>query len=115
MRYGFYLPTRGPTATREAVLAMAREGADIASVYLEEHKDADETVRLVEREGRRAVKFAGDVGDEHHVPAGVEPRRVGVVEEPAVGRRVAGDDDAGDAALPVGLEDADAEPGEQAA
>jgi probable F420-dependent oxidoreductase len=26
MRYGFYLPTRGPTATREAVLAMAREG-----------------------------------------------------------------------------------------
>src|SRR5215470_16051112 len=26
MRYGFYLPTRGPTATREAILAMAREG-----------------------------------------------------------------------------------------
>ena len=26
MRYGFYLPTRGPTATRDAILAMAREG-----------------------------------------------------------------------------------------
>jgi probable F420-dependent oxidoreductase len=26
MRYGFYLPTRGPTATREGVLALAREG-----------------------------------------------------------------------------------------
>src|SRR5262245_56084920 len=26
MRYGFYLPTRGPTATREAILALAREG-----------------------------------------------------------------------------------------
>ena len=26
MRYGFYLPTRGPTATREGVLSLAREG-----------------------------------------------------------------------------------------
>ena len=26
MRYGFYLPTRGPTATREGILALAREG-----------------------------------------------------------------------------------------
>ena len=26
MRYGFYLPTRGPTATRDAILAMARKG-----------------------------------------------------------------------------------------
>jgi len=26
MRYGFYLPTRGPTATREGILAVAREG-----------------------------------------------------------------------------------------
>jgi len=49
---------------RAVAVAMAREGADIAIVYLEEHKDADETVRLVEREGRRAIKFAGDVGDE---------------------------------------------------
>ena len=26
MRYGFYLPTRGPTATRQGILALAREG-----------------------------------------------------------------------------------------
>ena len=26
MRYGFYLPTRGPTATRDGILALAREG-----------------------------------------------------------------------------------------
>jgi len=26
MRYGFYLPTRGPTATRESILKLAREG-----------------------------------------------------------------------------------------
>ena len=26
MRYGFYLPTRGPAATRDGILALAREG-----------------------------------------------------------------------------------------
>src|ERR1700741_1171526 len=26
MRYGFYLPTRGPTATRDGILALARQG-----------------------------------------------------------------------------------------
>ena len=49
---------------RAIAVAMAREGADIAIVYLEEHKDADETLRLVEDEGREAIKIAGDVGDE---------------------------------------------------
>jgi NAD(P)-dependent dehydrogenase (short-subunit alcohol dehydrogenase family) len=49
---------------RAIAVAMAREGADIAIVYLEEHKDADETLRLVEDEGRSAIKIAGDVGDE---------------------------------------------------
>jgi NAD(P)-dependent dehydrogenase (short-subunit alcohol dehydrogenase family) len=49
---------------RATAVAMAREGADIAIVYLEEHKDADETVKAVEAEGTRAMKFAGDVGDE---------------------------------------------------
>ena len=49
---------------RAVAVAMAREGADIAILYLEEHDDARETARLVEAEGRRAVLFAGDVGDE---------------------------------------------------
>ena len=49
---------------RATAIAMAREGADIAIVYLNEHKDADETVELVEAEGRDAIKIAGDVGDE---------------------------------------------------
>ena len=43
---------------------MAREGALISIVYLEEHDDAQETVRLVEAEGSQAILFAGDVGDE---------------------------------------------------
>jgi NAD(P)-dependent dehydrogenase (short-subunit alcohol dehydrogenase family) len=49
---------------RAVAVLFAREGADVAFVYLNEHKDADETVRLVEAEGRRCIKFAGDVGDE---------------------------------------------------
>ena len=49
---------------RAVAVAMAREGADIAIAYLDEHRDAEETVGLVEAEGRRAVAFAGDIGDE---------------------------------------------------
>jgi NAD(P)-dependent dehydrogenase (short-subunit alcohol dehydrogenase family) len=49
---------------RATAVAMAREGAKVAIAYLEEHKDAEETVRLVEAEGGAAIKFAGDVGDE---------------------------------------------------
>jgi NAD(P)-dependent dehydrogenase (short-subunit alcohol dehydrogenase family) len=57
---------------RATAVAMAREGADIAIVYLEEHKDADETVKAVEAEGARAIKFAGDVGDEEVCRKAVE-------------------------------------------
>ena len=49
---------------RAVAVAMAREGADIAFVYLEEHGDAEETVGLVEDEGREALAIAGDIGDE---------------------------------------------------
>jgi NAD(P)-dependent dehydrogenase (short-subunit alcohol dehydrogenase family) len=49
---------------RAVAVAMGREGAKIAIVYLDEHKDADETVVAVEREGARAIKIAGDIADE---------------------------------------------------
>src|SRR3954471_12345938 len=49
---------------RAVAIAMAREGALILIIYLEEHDDAQETVRLVEAEGSRAIAFAGDVADE---------------------------------------------------
>jgi NAD(P)-dependent dehydrogenase (short-subunit alcohol dehydrogenase family) len=47
---------------RAVAVAFAREGADVAIVYLNEHKDAEETKRLVEQEGRRCRTMAGDVG-----------------------------------------------------
>jgi NAD(P)-dependent dehydrogenase (short-subunit alcohol dehydrogenase family) len=49
---------------RATALAMAREGAKLAIVYLDEHEDADETLRLVTREGSHGIKVAGDVGVE---------------------------------------------------
>ena len=49
---------------RAVAVAMAREGALISILYLEERDDAEETKRLVEKEGSQALLFAGDVGDE---------------------------------------------------
>ena len=41
----------------------AREGADVAILYLCEHDDAAKTREIVEAEGRRAITIAGDIGD----------------------------------------------------
>lgn len=49
---------------RAVAIAYAREGADVAVLYLDEHEDAEETRRLVEEEGRACITIAGDVGDE---------------------------------------------------
>lgn len=47
-----------------AVAALyAREGADVAIIYLNEHQDAEDTAQAVRAEGRRALTIAGDVGD----------------------------------------------------
>jgi len=49
---------------RAVAIAFAKEGADVAILYLNERRDAEETVRLVEETGQRALAIAGDVGDE---------------------------------------------------
>ncbi|MBW4537911.1 MAG: SDR family oxidoreductase [Myxacorys chilensis ATA2-1-KO14] len=59
------LITGGDSGIGRAVsIFFAKEGADVAIVYLNEHDDAKETVRLVEQEGRQCLAIAGDVGDE---------------------------------------------------
>ncbi len=50
---------------RAVAIAFAKEGADVAVMYLNEHEDAQETQRLVEEKGRRCLLIAGDVGDEN--------------------------------------------------
>jgi len=49
---------------RAIALAFAKEGADVAIVYLDEHNDAQETKKQVEAHGRRCILLPGDVGDE---------------------------------------------------
>lgn len=49
---------------RAVAVAFAKEGADIAIVYLEEHKDARETEQMVDQRGHKCLLLAGDVGDE---------------------------------------------------
>ncbi len=49
---------------RAVAYAFAKEGADVAIVYLNEHNDATETMHQVEQSGRRCLAIAGDVGSE---------------------------------------------------
>jgi NAD(P)-dependent dehydrogenase (short-subunit alcohol dehydrogenase family) len=49
---------------RAVAIGFAKEGADVAIVYLDEHEDAASTKALVEDQGRRCITIAGDVGDE---------------------------------------------------
>lgn len=48
---------------RAVAIAFAREGANVAIGYLNEHEDAEETKRLVEEAGRQAVLVPGDIGE----------------------------------------------------
>ena len=49
---------------RSVAVAFAKEGADIAIAYLEEHEDARHTKEEIEKCGRKCILVAGDVGDE---------------------------------------------------
>src|ERR671916_2768634 len=51
---------------RAVALAFAREGADVLISYLNEEPDAQESVRVVQEAGRRAIAMAGDIGQEGH-------------------------------------------------
>jgi NAD(P)-dependent dehydrogenase (short-subunit alcohol dehydrogenase family) len=67
------LITGGDSGIGRAVAVLyAREGADIAIVYLNEHEDAKETKRAVEAEGRRCFAMAGDVADVRFCQAAIE-------------------------------------------
>lgn len=46
---------------RSVAILYAREGADVALVYLDEHEDAQQTLQMVEAEGRKCLLISGDV------------------------------------------------------
>src|SRR5205823_13529547 len=67
------LITGGDSGIGRAVAVLyAREGANVAIAYLNEHTDAAETKRAVEAEGRRCITMAGDVADLRFCEAAVE-------------------------------------------
>jgi NAD(P)-dependent dehydrogenase (short-subunit alcohol dehydrogenase family) len=49
---------------RAVAIGFAKEGADVAIVYLKEREDAEKTRQLVNEAGRKALLMAGDVGDQ---------------------------------------------------
>jgi NAD(P)-dependent dehydrogenase (short-subunit alcohol dehydrogenase family) len=57
---------------RAVAIAFAREGADILVAYLNEDDDANETKRLVEEAGRKAVLVKGDIGVPEHCRSIIE-------------------------------------------
>lgn len=57
---------------RSVAIHFAKEGADVAILYLNEHQDADETKAQVQAQGRRCITMAGDVGDEAFCRQAVE-------------------------------------------
>ncbi len=66
------LITGGDSGIGRAVAVLyAKEGADVAIVYLNEHRDARETKRLVESQGRKCLLIAGDIGREKFCRAAV--------------------------------------------
>ncbi|HEX2396131.1 MAG TPA: SDR family NAD(P)-dependent oxidoreductase, partial [Bacteroidales bacterium] len=67
------LITGGDSGIGRAVAVLfAKEGADIAIVYLNEHKDAEQTKESVEKHGRKFLAIAGDVSDEEFCNSAVE-------------------------------------------
>ena len=67
------LITGADSGIGRAIAALfAREGADVAILYLCEHDDAAKTKKIVEQEGRRALTIAGDIGDKAFCDAAVK-------------------------------------------
>jgi NAD(P)-dependent dehydrogenase (short-subunit alcohol dehydrogenase family) len=67
------LITGGDSGIGRAIAVLfAREGADVAIAYLDEHEDAEETKRVVEKEGRRCLLLTGDVADAEFCKSAVE-------------------------------------------
>ena len=56
---------------RAVAVLFAREGADVAVLYLNEHEDAGITKQHVEAEGRRCIAISGDVKDSAFCDAAV--------------------------------------------
>ncbi|MEK3973520.1 MULTISPECIES: SDR family oxidoreductase [unclassified Psychrobacillus] len=67
------LITGGDSGIGKAVaIAFAKEGANVAIAYLDEHEDAKETVKLIENYGVKALSIATDISDDENCEKLVE-------------------------------------------
>lgn len=57
---------------RAVSIGFAKEGADVAILYLDEHDDAKATKAAVESEGRRCLLFCGDIAERRFIDQSVE-------------------------------------------
>ncbi len=65
--------TGGDSGIGRAVsVAYAKEGADVAIIYLNEHEDAEFTKNVIENYGRRCILIPGDIGDENFCKAAID-------------------------------------------
>jgi NAD(P)-dependent dehydrogenase (short-subunit alcohol dehydrogenase family) len=67
------LITGGDSGIGRAVAIMfAKEGANVAIVYLNEHEDAEKTKQMVEEIGRKCLCIPGDIGEENFCQSAVQ-------------------------------------------
>lgn len=60
------LITGGDSGIGKAVAVLfAKEGADISIVYLNEHRDAEQTKKIIEKYGQKCLLISGDIGNEN--------------------------------------------------
>lgn len=65
--------TGGDSGIGSAVaIFFAREGADVSIIYYNEHKDAQDTKKIIEEEGRRCLLVSGNLGDPNFCEEAVE-------------------------------------------
>ncbi|TDQ64246.1 NAD(P)-dependent dehydrogenase (short-subunit alcohol dehydrogenase family) [Maritalea mobilis] len=57
---------------RAVAIGYAKEGANVAFIYLDEDKDAEETVRHIEDTGQKALAIKGDIGEKAFCEAAIE-------------------------------------------
>ncbi len=65
--------TGGDSGIGKAVaIAFAKEGADLAIIYYDEHEDAEETKKIIESKGRKCILIPGDITDDNFCKAAVQ-------------------------------------------
>jgi NAD(P)-dependent dehydrogenase (short-subunit alcohol dehydrogenase family) len=67
---------------RSVAVHFAREGANVAIIYLDERQDARDTMALLEDEGAECLLIQGDIGDENFCETAVQQtvERFGSIE-----------------------------------